>query len=355
MRWFGSIAVLALVVASCSTTADEVGIEPTTSSSPLVTGPPAPPRAVILDYSPTVSDVGALAFLATHPSVFLIGVTLAGTGETDCEPGVAMTLGILEFLDRADVPVACGQPDPIDGNNAFPADWRLSASDLGIDLVEPSGEMSASELMVDLVRASPIPVDFVATAPLTNLAVAFAVDPELASLVGSITVMGGAIDVAGSATDLAEWNMWVDPVAASDVLRSGVPVTLVPLDATNLVPTGPTFFDALDSQAVTPAAQLLRNMWVADGPLIENVGRTFFFWDELAAVVLIDQSLATFETLRLVVELDDPETEGWTRVDPDGAPVRIATAVHRLAFEQLLLETLVGGSAELDYSVDGPE
>ena len=349
MRWFGSIAVLALVVASCSATVDEVGIEPTTSSSPLVTEPPAPPRAVILDYSPTVSDVGALAFLATHPSVFLIGVTLAGTGETDCEPGVAMTLGILEFLDRPDVPVACGQPDPIDGNNAFPADRRLAATDLDVELVEPSGEMSASELIAELVRASPLPVDFVTAAPLTNLAVAFAVDPELASLIGSITVVGGAIDVAGSATDLAEWNMWVDPVAASDVLRSGVSVTLVPLDATNLVPTGPTFFNALDTQAVTPAARLLRNAWAADGTWIDNVAGDHFFWAELAAAILVDDSLASFETERLVVEFGDSEIAGWTRVDPAGTLVRIATSVRRQAFEQLLLETLVSGPAELDY------
>jgi inosine-uridine nucleoside N-ribohydrolase len=349
MRWFGSIAVLALVVASCSATVAEVDVEIATSSVPVATAPPAPPRAVVLDYSPTVSDVGALAFLATHPDVFLIGVTLAGTGETDCEPGVAMTLGILEFLDRADVPVACGQPDPIDGTNAFPADRRLPASDLGVDLVEPSGEMSASELIVDLVRSSPIAVDFVATAPLTNLAVALAVDSELASLLGSITLVGGAIDVAGSATDLAEWNMWVDPVAASDVLRSGVPVTLVPLDATNLVPTGPTFFNALDTQAVTRGAQLVRNTWAANGAWIDNVDGDHFFWDELAAAVLVDESIATFASLWLVVEFDDPENAGWTRVTPEGASVRVVTTVRRLAFEQLLLETLVGGPAELDY------
>jgi len=341
--------VLTIVLASCSATADEASIEPTTSSSLVATAPPAPLRAVILDYSPTVSAVGALAFLATHPSVFLIGVTLAGTGETACEPGVAMTLGILEFLDRADVPVACGQPDPIDGNNTFPADRRLAPIDLDVELVEPSGEMSASGLIAELVRASPRPVDFVTTAPLTNLAVAFAVDPELASLVGSITVVGGAIDVAGSATDLAEWNMWVDPVAASDVLRSGVSVTLVPLDATNLVPTGPACFSVLDTQAVTPAARLLRNAWATGGTWIDNVAGDHFFWAELAAAILVDDSLASFETKRLVVEFGDPVTAGWTRVDPAGTLVRIATNVRRRAFEQLLLETLVGGPVELDY------
>lgn len=349
MRWFGSIAVLALVVSSCSADVDEVDVELTSASSPVATTAPAPLRSVILDLSPTVSDLGALAFLATHPNVFLIGVTLAGTGETGCEPGVAMTLGVLDSLDRADVPVACGQPDPIDGNNSFPADRRLSASDLGVELVEAGAEISAPEFITDLVRASPIPVDFVATAPLTNLAVAFAIDPELSSLLGTITVTGGAIDVAGSATDLAEWNMWVDPVAARDVIRSGPTVTLVPLDVANLVPLGTVFFEALDQQSDAPAARFIRDLWLAHGEWAENRDGGYHFWDELAAAVLVDESLFTTVTRSLTVEISDPLALGRTLPDAAGSPVRVVTAVRRLAFEQLLLETLVGGPAQLDY------
>lgn len=356
MRWRVSIVAMSLVVAACTAPAGDPAEVATTESI----GDPAIPttteaggglRAVILDYSPTVSDIGALAFLATHPDVFLIAVTLAGTGETDCEPGVAMTLGILEFLDRSDVPVACGQPDPISGQNAFPADRRLSPSDLDVDLAEPTDDRSASELIGELVRASPIPVDIVAVGPLTNLAVAFAVDPELASLVGGITVMGGAIDVSGTvaANEVAEWNMWIDPVAASDVLRSGAAVTLVPLDATNSLPTGSNFFDALDAQATSPAARLVRDLWLAHPARIDNHDGAFFFWDELAAATLVDESLVTFESKNLVVELADVEIEGWTREDSTGSRVRVVTSVQRLAFERLFLQTLVGGPADLTY------
>ncbi|MFQ5558807.1 MAG: hypothetical protein ACE5GB_15035, partial [Acidimicrobiales bacterium] len=55
-------------------------------------------RPVILDYSPTVSDLGALAFLASHPGLRLVGVTLPGTGESHCGPGIAHTRGVLEDL-----------------------------------------------------------------------------------------------------------------------------------------------------------------------------------------------------------------------------------------------------------------
>ena len=344
--------MLLVVLAACGPQVQDAAPDVTSSLPTALAETSTPQRlhAVILDFSPTVSDMGALAFLATHPDVFLMAVTLAGTGETACEPGVAMTLGVLTFLGREDVPVACGQPDPIDGQNAFPDSWRLSPSDLGVQLGVPTDQRSASELIIELVRASPLPVDIVAVGPLTNLAVAFAVDPELPSMVGGITIMGGAIDVPGTAgNELAEWNIWVDPVAASDVIRSGSPITLVPLDVTNRVPTGSVFFEALDQHSDAAAARFIRDLWLAQGEWAANRDGYYYFWDELAAAFLVDESLFTTVTRSLTVEISDPLAQGRTLPDATGSPVRVVTAVRRLAFEQLLLETLVGGPAELDY------
>ena len=83
-----------------------------------------------------------------------------------------------------------------------------------------------------------------------------------------------------------------------------------------------------------------------DGQPVHEDGATR---DELAAAVLVDESFAVFARSWLVVEFSDPETAGWTRVTPEGASVRVVTSVRRLAFERLLLESLVGGPAELEY------
>jgi len=353
MRLGTALTILALVSSACVAEQSEgptVPVETTPATVPA--GSPSDRiHAVILDYSPTVSDVGALAFLASHPQVFLLAVTLVGTGETACEPGVAMTRGMLRFLGRADVPVACGSSDPMSGQNSFPADRRLTPSDIGVPLGDGVSDRNASELISELVRSSALPVEIVAAGPLTNLAVAFAVDPALASLVGSITIVGGALDVPGNVLEdsAAEWNFWVDPVAASDVLRSGAPVTLIPLDATNLLPTGRVFFEALDLGASSPAAGLVRDVWVSHGGWIENPDTSFYFWDELAAATIVDASVVTFEVRNLVVEVADPDTLGSVREDPDGSPVRVATTARRLALERLLLETLVGEPVQLGY------
>jgi inosine-uridine nucleoside N-ribohydrolase len=75
---------------------------------------------------------------------------------------------------------------------------------------------------------------------LTNLAVTLTEHPELVSRIERVVIMGGAVDVEGNVPDTprAEWNLYVDPEAARIVVESGVPILLVPLDATNDVPFG---------------------------------------------------------------------------------------------------------------------
>lgn len=66
--------------------------------------------SVIVDYSPTVPDVGALMYLLAHPSVEVVAVTLPATGEAGCALGIEVTLGVLAMFDEQAIPVAC-DPD----------------------------------------------------------------------------------------------------------------------------------------------------------------------------------------------------------------------------------------------------
>jgi inosine-uridine nucleoside N-ribohydrolase len=321
---------------------------PTATPTTISTVPPDPRTPVLLDYSPTVSDIGALVFVASHPDLRLVAVTLPGTGESYCEPGVAHTRGVLELLGLDDVPVACGPEDPITGWNAFPTSWRVGSNEIDLPEAEPNETRSAPEVITDVVNGSEVPVAILAVGPLTNLALALQDDPSLASRMAGVTIMGGAVDVPGNVirNDVGEWNIWVDPTAAGVVFASGAAVTLVPLDATNHLPANRVFFDALDGAASSPGSVLVRDLiasddfWLAGG---------FYFWDELAAAVLADESIVDFETRTLVVDDTERENKGWTREDPSGSEVRVAVSADRRAFEQLYLDTLVGGSIELGY------
>jgi hypothetical protein len=222
-----------------------------------------------------------------------------------------------------------------------------------MDLPEaaPNETRSAPDLLVDLIAESEAPVELVAVGPLTNVALAVQTDPTVTDGLAGITIMGGAIDVPGNVfrNDVGEWNIWVDPTAAAQVLAAGAPVTLIPLDATNHLPTGRIFWESLDAVASTPAATLVRDVWADSGLWIDNAGGFFFFWDELAAAVLVDESLVTFETRNLVVDDQTRDDKGWTRETPEGTAVRVAVAADRRAFEQRYLDTLAGGPTPLGY------
>ncbi len=316
-------------------------VAPTLEAASASTGSDRLP--VIVDYSPTSSDVAALMYVTQHPDADLLAVTLAGTGESHCDQGVANTRALLAAVGLADVPVACGQDQPVGAGNEWPADWRAAADRLeGLDLRATAGAddgEDAADLLASII-AERAPVTIIALGPLTNLAIAIERHPELTRHVADVVTMGGAVDVGGNATDgIAEWNYFIDPTAVDVVLRSGMPVTMVPLDATNTVPVTEEWVDALAGHRTTVAANVVHDLFAASRPY--EFG--FYFWDELAAAAAFDDRVATFEEGPIVVELAGPE-QGRTRIDPTGVPVKIAVDADRYRFERDLLVTLNGGT-----------
>jgi purine nucleosidase len=105
-------------------------------------------------------------------------------------------------------------------------------------LPDPAGELPldhAVDFLVREIMAAAEPITLVAVAPLTNIALAIRREARLPERLRNVIVLGGAIDVPGNTTPLAEFNIYVDPHAAHIVLHSGLPVTLVPWDVTSKV------------------------------------------------------------------------------------------------------------------------
>lgn len=132
---------------------------------------PSTPTPVVLDYSPTVSDAGALLYLAAHPEVDLLAVTLPSTGEAECVPGVRITRALLTVAGRGDVPIGCGAAVPAEGRNEWPAEWREAANHFTGVVLPGTGDEEphdARQLLADVLRNADEPVTVVAVGPLTN-------------------------------------------------------------------------------------------------------------------------------------------------------------------------------------------
>lgn len=328
-------AAVAVLAAACG------GDTGTANDAP--TGPERPsPLPVIVDYSPTVSDAGALLYLASHPDVDLVAVTLAGTGESRCEVGVPNTIGLLALAGKADVPVACGPTEPIGPGHEWPAEWRDAADalfPLEFDPTAAGDARSAVDLLIDTAAATE-GVVMVALGPLTNLAAAIEQQPAFADDVAMLYSMGGAIGAAGNAPNGAEWNYYVDPTAVAVVLRSGLPVTLVPLDATDHMPANKGLYSRMRGRDQAPPLFAVRQLWTAATPWTNGS----FLWDELTAMLAVDPTLAPVGSLRITVRTDGAEA-GRTVAAADGEHVLVAGRPDRRRAEDAFVATLAGSAS----------
>ena len=258
---------------------------------------------VIVDTDLSSDDVIALLYVLQDPRVDLRAVTVSGTGLVHCPGGARIALDLLALGGRGDVPVACGSRIPLAGGNAPPEEWRRAADDLfGVTLPPSSrrAEPDAVRLLASAIQEAPAEPTVLELAPMTNLASVLKANRAVAARLHRIVAMSGAIDVDGNAPDQprAEINVWSDPVAARAVLRSGAPVTLVPLDATNQVPVTTFVARALARyQYATPEATVAAEMVAAT-----NMARGgSYFWDPLAAVAMTEPGLVRRSTRRLDV------------------------------------------------------
>ncbi len=309
-------------------------------------------KPVIIDTDMAPDDWMAILYLLQQAGVDVKAITVAGTGEAHCVPGVQNARDLAALAGRGAIPVACGRETPLLGDHAFPPDWREAVDGL-LGLALPRNpaspyEGSAVELLTRVVEESPEMVHILTLGPLTNVAEAIEAHPELAGNLSGITIMGGAVGVPGNVrasadvgNDMAEWNVYVDPHALTVVLGSGAPITLVPLDATRYVPVTPGFYEKLKRDRGTPAAEFVYRVLAQQESKIQ--GGAYFFWDPFAAAVAVDDSLADFVEIALSVIEEGPQS-GRTVAGDTGHPVRVAMGADSASFEVLFLDALNGRS-----------
>ena len=304
---------------------------------------------VIIDTDMAGDDWMAILYLLQRPDVNLIAITVTGTGEAHCGPGVRHALDLLMLAGRPDAPVACGRSSPLSGDHAFPMEWRNRVDNL-FDLSLPrnphsSSDETAPNLIIRLAQESAQKIHIIALGPLTNIAEAVESDPHLVQGLQMLTIMGGAINVPGNVGPTlnidnphAEWNIYADPHAAKVVFGSAMPITLVPLDATQYVPITMEFYKHIKNDRDTPVAEFIyRTLTQKENDIRQG---WYYFWDPLAAGIATEESLTDFQQLQLSVIEDEGPDSGRILESNSGQIVRVAIWADAARFEQLFLDTL---------------
>ena len=185
------------------------------------------PRPFLIDTDTASDDAVALIMAMRAPDVQVVAITTVA-GNVPVEQSTRNALYVVE-LCGAQVPVYAGADKPLLrpyqnatwfhgsdglGEHGYPAPHRAA---------EP---LHAVDAIIQTVEANPGLV-IVTLAPLTNIALALAKKPAIATQVGRCVIMGGAPCCEGNVTPAAEYNIWVDPEAARMVMLSGMPIELI--------------------------------------------------------------------------------------------------------------------------------
>jgi purine nucleosidase len=305
---------------------------------------------VILDCDPGIDDAFAIAFGCGHPGIEFCGVTTVA-GNVGLDRTTANALAVLEFLGRADVPVAPGSPMPLlrpfaDAHDVH-GETGLGDARLPAPLARPA-DAHAVDFLIERISAAAGEVTLVATGPLTNIALAVRRYPPLAAQVADFVIMGGSAG-RGNVTPAAEFNIACDPEAAAIVFGAGWRVTMAGLDVTHQARATAEVRDRLrglgrlGDELLLPGLRGYRSVAGGAGQPVHDV---------CALALVAEPGLFGCEPARVEVEVQGRWTSGMTVTDFGAAAgernALVALSLDAPAFWDRVLGALGRAAAAMD-------
>jgi uncharacterized protein (TIGR02246 family) len=311
----------------------------------------------------------AILALVNSPETDVVGITIV-TGDQWCDEEVAHTLRLLEIVGRTDIPVFPGAAFPFVnskeeiaqwekhyGKVVYQGAWNFGKSVHGPSEIPPMAEGTpttkpanedAAHFLVRMVRKYPHEVTIYEGGPVTNLALAEAIDPEFASLAKELILMGGSIspitdDPEFTKTPHREFNLWMDPEASRRVLRAPwarIVVTTVDISVKT----------RMDKRLI----EEISKGTTVSAHYVAKYAEDSFLWDELAAVAWLDPTIITRTAkMYMDVSIDHGPTYGDTLVWPAGSKpalagplVEVQQDLNKEKFYKEFVELMISGAAD---------
>lgn len=295
-----------------------------------------------------LDDWMAILYLLKQPDVDIKAITVAGTGIAHGENGVKNALGLLTLANTLLIPIAAGRKTPLKGNNVYIKILRvIMDKTLWVPLPSAAQSVSTHENAIDLIKSTlentVEKIILFAIGPLTNIAEWLQHYPLLKNRIERIYIMGGALSVGGNVlpaafvnNKVAECNIYMDPFAAYQVLHSGIPITLVPLDITNTVPIDIKFYRELKKISQTsPIAYFIYK--TLSRFLVPILLKQYYFWDPLTAVIAVHPEICTMQKASIDIVLTPGKNLGQTILTDKGVEVDVVKTIQVDFFKQMLL------------------
>ncbi len=295
-------------------------------------------RKIVIDTDCGVDDAIAIMIaLASPAEVSVLGITTV-SGNVALDNVVDNVLRLLSFLGRSEIPVFRGASRPLVEPVHYAPDVHGANGLGGVEL--PPARMTeqrerAPEGLARLARENP-GLTLLTLGPLTNIAIALTLYPELKDLVAEIVAMGGAVET-GNVTRFAEFNFHADPEAVHSVLGAGIPLSLLTWDATLKVPHSEAELESLGMRS-TASGKLVLDLQQGVLRFMEKARgvRATLLPDPLTAAWLVDPGIAgRLLSTGLRMELGQNAMRGAS-VTQRGSGVRLILDIDKSRFDQVL-------------------
>lgn len=298
---------------------------------------------VLMDHDGGVDDFLATLLLMTMEHLQPIGIVVT---PADCyiQPAVSATRKILDLVGCSEVPVA---QSTVRGINPFPRLYRRDSfivdhlpilnerEEIQTPLVEETGQ----EFMVRSLRRADQPVTLMVTGPLTTVAAALDLAPEIEAKIEKIVWMGGALNVPGNVEKSleagqdgsAEWNVYWDPISAHRVWQTQIPIIMCPLDLTNTVPVTSEFVYQLGKQRRYSLSDFAGQCYALVIP------QDYYFWDVLATTYLAHPEFYQLREWQTAI-VTNGKSQGRTQVEAGGKTIQAMDQVDQAKYYAYILQ-----------------
>ncbi len=304
---------------------------------------------VIIDCDVGVDDALAL-ILAYHSTEIRVEAITGVNGNVPLDQVFENIQKVLSLIQPQNKPlIARGADQPLKGKTVHAHSIHGKDGLGGAKIDRRQGEEwwqlypgDADELISQMAHQYPNELTLIAIGPLTNLALGLQKDPEGMKKLKKVSIMGGAVRTKGNITPHAEFNIFSDPLAAAIVLKSGLPITLVPLDVTHQV--------CLTAQMIEERVKPINNSFSKF--TIEAIGydlnghrflrgtELIYLHDPLAVGVIIDSDLVSEERLAIAVETQEGEYYGQISEVREGPKIEVCLEVNAEKFLNLFISRL---------------
>ena len=308
------------------------------------------PRKVIIDTDPGQDDaVAILLALASPEEIDILGIT-AVAGNVPLSLTEKNARIVCELAGKSQTPVFAGCDRPL-SRPLITAEHVHGKTGLdGPVLPDPEIPLQSQhgvDFIIETLRNTPAKtITLCPLGPLTNIASALLKAPDIAERIEEIVLMGGAYFEVGNITPSAEFNIYVDPEAADIVFKSGLPITVMPLDVTHkALVTKPRndAFRALGSAVGTATAEMTEFFERFDKEKYGSAGAPLH--DPCVTAYLIRPELFKGRFINVMIETTSELTMGmtvadWWRVTDRPANANFINDIDADGFFALLTERL---------------